>query len=174
MPTNDQWDFSDENDQNQQNQQNQGNGLRAQLERALSEIKTLKDSNSALTKQVREATISSHIKEKGLNPKIAKLIPTDVENTKEALDKWFEENADLFPAPVSTEGQGDAQTRVAEDEDPERAMEAEQMDRMADVANSGRVPQRQEDLMAKLRDPNLTQEKLLEIIAAAGGGYGSG
>lgn len=171
MPT-EQWDFDDESQTNT-NQNSQGNGLRAQLERALAENKTLKESVSTLTKQVRETTVSAHIKEKGLNPKIAKLIPSDIESTKEALDAWFEDNADLFPAVKSTEGQGE-QLQGEVEEDPEQDAMAAQMDRMANVSNAGRVPGRQEDVIAKLRDPNLTPEKLMELITAAGGGVGAG
>lgn len=169
---NSEWDFDDES-QNTNNPQS-GNGLRAQLERALTELKTLKTENAALTKQVRTATISSHVKDKGLNPKIAKLIPSDIEPTVEALDAWFEENADLFPATAtSTEGQGE-QPQSGVDEDPEQAAMATEMDRLANIANAGRVPGRVEDQMQKLLDPNLTQEKLMEMIRSAGGGVGAG
>lgn len=166
-----QWEVEDDS-QNQQ-QQSQGNGLRAQLERALSEVKELKAANATLGKQAREASISSLIQAKGLNPKIAKLIPADVESTREALDTWFEENSDLFPAAAPKEGQGE-QPEVQVEEDPEQEMMADAMDRMANVANSGRIPGRQEDVLSKLNDPSLTQEKLLQMIAAAGGGIGSG
>lgn len=171
VPNENQWELDDESQNNQQ----QGNGLRAQLERSLAEIKALKESNAALSKQAREATISSHIKEKGLNPKIAKLIPGDVESTDEAITKWFEENADLFPAPPKEgQGEGEGQSSEADDEDPEQAELIGQMNRMANVANAGRIPQRQEDLLAKISSADMTQEKLLELINASGGGYGSG
>lgn len=166
-----QWDFDDES-QDQNNQQNQSKGLRAQLERALAENKTLKEQAATLTKQVREAAISSLITAKGLNPKIAKLIPSDVESTTEALDKWFEENSDLFPAAPKGETNNDEPDEDASPEDQELA---QQMAAMGNVTGaSAMTPQREKDLLAQLRNTDLTQEKLMEMISAAGGGYGSG
>lgn len=166
-----QWDFDDDSqNQNNNQQQNQKNGLRVQLERALAENKTLKDQVTALSAQARTASISSLIKDKGLNPKIAKLIPADVESTQEALDKWFEENADLFPATPKEQSGGDDQEQES-DEDQEYA---QQLNAMGNVTGSSATPQRDRDLLAQMRSPELTQEKLLEMINAAGGGVGSG
>lgn len=160
-----QW---DDESQDQDNQQ-QSKGLRAQLERALAENKALKDQAATLTKQVRTQTISSLIKDKGLNPKIAKLIPADVESTQEALDTWFEENADLFPAPKDESGGTEDEPASEEDQ-----AFADQMNAMGNATGSSMTPQRERDMLAALQGKELTQEKLLEMINAAGGGYGAG
>jgi hypothetical protein len=44
----------------------------------------------------REATIKSVLENKGVSTKVAKFIPQDIETSAEAIDKWIEDNADVF------------------------------------------------------------------------------
>lgn len=57
-----------------------------ELESELSEIQTAR----------RSDVINSVLSEKGVNTKIAKFIPSDVEPTPDALNSWLEQNADVF------------------------------------------------------------------------------
>lgn len=57
-----------------------------ELEGELSEIRTAR----------RSDVINSVLSERGVNTKVAKFIPSDVDPTPEALNSWLEENADVF------------------------------------------------------------------------------
>lgn len=57
-----------------------------ELESELSEIRTAR----------RSDVINSVLSERGVNTKVAKFIPSDVEPTPDALNSWLEENADVF------------------------------------------------------------------------------
>lgn len=77
-----------------------------QLKEALAELDTLR-------KFQRESTISQVLNEKGVNPKVAKFIPGDIELSSDSISQWLNENGDLFgfatqakESPVSLEDLG--------------------------------------------------------------------
>lgn len=78
------------------------NGLRTQLEAALEAKKALEQELASLKGQVRERTVSDVLQAKGVNPKVAKFIPSDVEGA-DAIGTWLTENADIFGFKVSDE-----------------------------------------------------------------------
>lgn len=73
--------------------------LRAQLKEQATEIKTAKGELTQLKGAQREQTLSEAIAAKGLNPKVAKFVPSDLEAG--SLDEWLAENGDVFGAPTS-------------------------------------------------------------------------
>lgn len=60
------------------------------------QLKELQSELDSLRKFQREATVSKVLQEKGINPKIAAFIPTDMEPTPEALNSWLEQYGDVF------------------------------------------------------------------------------
>jgi len=77
-----------------------------QLKEALAELESLR-------KFQRESTISQVLNEKGVNPKVAKFIPEDIELSADSISEWLNDNGDLFgfaaPAkesPISHEDMG--------------------------------------------------------------------
>lgn len=50
----------------------------------------------SLTGKVRGSSISEVLQAKGVNPKVAKLIPDDVDATEDAVKAWLDEWADVF------------------------------------------------------------------------------
>ena len=77
-----------------------------QLKEALAELDTLR-------KFQRESTISQVLNEKGVNPKVAKFIPGDIELSNDSISQWLNDNGDLFgfatqakESPVSLEDLG--------------------------------------------------------------------
>ena len=77
-----------------------------QLKEALAELDTLR-------KFQRESTISQVLNEKGVNPKVAKFIPGDIELSTDSISQWLNDNGDLFgfatqakESPVSLEDLG--------------------------------------------------------------------
>lgn len=47
-------------------------------------------------KKERETTVVSVISSKGMNPAIAKFIPSDIDLSEESISKWLDENAEFF------------------------------------------------------------------------------
>ncbi len=77
-----------------------------QLKEALAELESLR-------KFQRESTISQVLNEKGVNPKVAKFIPADIELSADSISAWLNDNGDLFgfaaqakESPMSTEDIG--------------------------------------------------------------------
>lgn len=88
------WD--DNNDDGNSNA-NEPKGLRAQLERVLAQLKAEQEKTTTLEATNRQNTITNLINAKGLNPKIAGLVPGTVEATDEKLGAWLDEHSELFP-----------------------------------------------------------------------------
>ena len=66
------------------------------------QVKELQAELEALRKFQREATISQVLAEKGVNPKVAKFIPADIEMSSDSISNWLTDNGELFgvAAPV--------------------------------------------------------------------------
>jgi hypothetical protein len=60
------------------------------------QLKELQSELESLRKFQREATVSKVLQEKGINPKIAALIPQNLDSTPEALNSWLEQYGDIF------------------------------------------------------------------------------
>jgi hypothetical protein len=60
-----------------------------QLKEALAELEQLR-------RFQRDANVSKVLSEKGINPKIAAFIPTDIEPTEIAVGSWLEQYGDVF------------------------------------------------------------------------------
>lgn len=70
--------------------------LRNQLKAALKKNKELETKLSSAQGEARKANIKDFFREKGINPKLAKYVPADLDPTNEALEKWVEEDGELF------------------------------------------------------------------------------
>lgn len=99
------WDFDDdddfEDDEDIQPKRPQGDdNLVKQLRKAqrASErrAKELEAELNTLRSERRENAIRSLLADKGLNPKVAKFIPTDIDASADALEAWVNEYADVF------------------------------------------------------------------------------
>jgi hypothetical protein len=66
------------------------------------QLKELQSELEALRKFQRETTISQVLSEKGVNPKVAKFIPADIEMSSDSISNWLTDNGELFgvAAPV--------------------------------------------------------------------------
>ncbi len=171
----DDWDYDDDNS-GQQQQQGKGNGLRQQLEAALRENKELKSKLETTQKDLRREAVARVIGSKGYKAKLAKLIPADVEPTDEGITKWLDEYGDLFGVDNMKEQQEQQQSTEAEStEDDEANSEfARQLGAMGRTTAGAQAPMKQEDLLKRIQDPSMDKKQLLDLIAAHGGGYGSG
>ena len=60
------------------------------------QLKELQAELEALRKFQRETTISQVLSEKGVNPKVAKFIPADIEMSSDSINNWLTDNGELF------------------------------------------------------------------------------
>jgi len=60
------------------------------------QLKELQAELEALRKFQRETTISQVLSEKGVNPKVAKFIPADIEMSSDSISNWLTDNGELF------------------------------------------------------------------------------
>jgi len=70
--------------------------LRRQLKVMSRENKDLKTVNAGFQQKVRQDSLAATLQTKGLNPKIAKLVPVELVDDDEALDEWLNDYSDLF------------------------------------------------------------------------------
>ena len=67
------------------------------------QLKELQSELEALRKFQREATISQVLAEKGVNPKVAKFIPADIEMSSDSISNWLTDNGELFGVTAPTQ-----------------------------------------------------------------------
>lgn len=145
--------------------------LRAHVKKITEENARMKAELETANKQSRKQTLASVLKDKGVNAKVANLIPTDVEATAEAVDKWLAEYGEIFNVKQETKDD-DAGSAPP---DPDVQSELAQLRQMQNLSsNTVMTDKRQTELLAKLTNPDLKQEELLALIQAEGGGYGQG
>ena len=70
--------------------------LRKQLKQRDKELSEFKSQFESVSKQNRERAIKDVLESRGVNGKVAKFIPQDLDPTEESLSKWLEDNADVF------------------------------------------------------------------------------
>jgi hypothetical protein len=130
-------------------QESSGKGLRGQLEQALADKKAL---------EAEVAEVSNVLTAKGVNPKVAKFIPTDVEG-EEGISKWLEENADLFGATSQDDDTQQQDAGIA----PEVK---ESASRLQNLGSSAQSPSKLDDIEARMASAQ-TSEELQELWAEA-------
>lgn len=154
------YDYEDEDDDFSTPEVNQNNDLVKQLRKAAKqkdkELAELKAQYESLNKQSRERAIKDVLETRGVNGKVAKFIPQDLDPTEESLSKWLEDNADVFGFQVQ-----DKQPPAV---DPAQAAAYNKMNRAVD---QGLTPDSSEDIMKKLLSAN-SREELDEIIRNSG------
>lgn len=134
-----------------------GKGLRAQLEQALADKKTLEAELTGLKGKFRQSEVAQILAAKGVNAKIAKFIPADVEGD-EAIGKWLDDNADVFGVSAAPE-QGSDEPPVA----PEVQQSAK---RMQSLEQNAQTPGKLADIQARIANAG-TEQELNELWAEA-------
>lgn len=100
------FDLDDWDDEEEETSTGPAN-LRKALKDAQRKLKAAEQQLADQGKTIRKRTIGDAIAAKGLNPKLAALVPSDIESTEEAINAWVEEFADVFtPASVGKEAEG--------------------------------------------------------------------
>ena len=124
-----------------------------QKEKELAELKSQFD---GLSKAQRERAIKDTLEARGVNSKIAKFIPSDIDPTEESLSKWLDDNGDVFGYQATESNQSTV--------DPAQAAAYK---RMNSVTEQGQTPDSSDDIMRKLMSAN-SKEELDEVIRMSG------
>ena len=113
--------------------------------------KELEQELAGLKSQTRQRTVKDVLQAKGLNPKIAALIPQDIEPTDEALVKWIEDYGDVFGIQTPTE-----------EKPAEKSPEIKAQARINNMVATGTAPDIDEDAFAKIA--NAKSKEDLDIL----------
>lgn len=146
---------------------NTGSGLRKQLEEALGEIRSLR---AQIDGDKRQDTVSALLKEKGLDPAVAGLIPSDADPAK-----WLEEKGHLLgvkPKEEKPQMEGEQPNPViqmAPDDDPALVAEREALAAIREAAESGSQSPVNASLLEEMDKIN-TEEELLKFFQRNGAG----
>lgn len=139
---------------------NDGNDLVKQLRKATKqkdkELAELRAQFDNLTKAQRERAIKDTLESRGVNSKIAKFIPTDIDPTEESLSKWLDENGDVFGFQATPTNQVTTE--------PADIAAYQRMNRTTDQANT---PDSSDDLMQKILSAQ-TPDELGDILRQSG------
>jgi hypothetical protein len=148
-----------EDDDEDFTQESGNNDLVKQLRKAAKqkdkELAELRAQFEGVSKAQRERNIKDVLESRGVNSKIAKFIPSDLDPTEESLSKWLDDNGDVFG--FATESN---QPVV----DPAQAAAYK---RMNSVTEQGLTPDASDDIMRRLMSAN-SKEELDEVIRQSG------
>ena len=96
MSNNNEW-YEDDDDFFEEEDQTGGLQNLRKADRAKSKrIKELETELESLRSFQRQSVVSSVLNERGVNPKIATFIPSDVANDPESIGKWLDEHGEVF------------------------------------------------------------------------------
>jgi hypothetical protein len=139
---------------------NDSNDLVKQLRKATKqkdkELAELRAQFEGVSKAQRERSIKDVLEARGVNSKIAKFIPSDVDSTEESLSKWLDDNGDVFGFTAT-----DSNQPVV---DPAQAAAYKKMN---SVTDQGLTPDASDDIMRRLMSAN-SKEELDDIIRQSG------
>lgn len=139
----------------------ESNDLVKQLRKATKqkdkELAELRAQFENLNKAQRERAVKDALEARGVNSKIAKFIPQDIDPTEESLSKWLDENGDVFgfqATPTNTQPAVDPADIAA-------------YKRMNQATEQGLTPDSSEDLLNKILATQ-TPEELDQLLRSTG------
>ena len=151
MSNNNEW-YEDDDDFLEEEDQTGGLQNLRKADRAKSKrIKELETELESLRNFQRQSVVSSVLNERGVNPKIATFIPSDVANDPESISKWLDEYGEVFGV------QPQAQKPMV---DQENLSTLRQIDA---VTGSALSPDDVNDIFSRLNNAQ-SAEELLEMI----------
>lgn len=140
---------------------NSGNDLVKQLRKAAKqkdkELAEIKAQFETLNKQQRERAVKDALEARGVNSKIAKFIPQDIDPTEESLSRWLDENGDVFGFQATP-------TNNQPNVDP---ADVAAYKRMNQATEQGLTPDSSEDLLQKILATQ-TPEELDQLLRSTG------
>lgn len=112
-------------------------------------VRELQEQLNSLKSQQREAVVGNFLAENGLNPKVAKFIPSDIDPTADSLRQWVNEYGDVF---------GLQPTQA-----PETQQSLETLRQINTVTNGASTPIGMDDLNMRL-DQATSAEDIIQML----------
>jgi hypothetical protein len=154
MSNNNEW-YDDDDDFSEEEDQTGGLQNLRKADRAKSKrIKELETELESLRNFQRQSVVSSVLNERGVNPKIATFIPSDVANDPESISNWLDEHGEIFGVQPQAK-----QSMV----DQENLSTLRQIDA---VTGSALSPDDVNDIFSRLNNAQ-SAEELMEMIYGA-------
>lgn len=166
MPTQQHGSWSDDDEDFEDDRSNDSTAMRELRKADRAKAKRIAELEGLLAERSqadRSRAVKDVLQARNLNPKIAGLIPSDVEPTEEALGKWLDDYGDLFGATPAPRQTADDQ----EEAEHQRTLaQMRQMDDMSDSAGGAG----NSDMGAQIAAANSREE--LEALLFGGGAAG--
>lgn len=115
-------------------------------------IKELEQQLTTYKVQERESTVQFVLESMGVNPKIAKFIPQDLDTDSDLIENWVKENADVFGIRLEQQQQANQDLATLRQIDT--------------IAASGQTPIGMDDMMLRI-DQAQDASEILEMINGA-------
>jgi hypothetical protein len=128
--------------------------LRAQIKQLSKERDALTEELNGFRQQQRTRVIGDVLASRGVNPKVARYVPQDIEVTEESVAAWLAENEDVFGVQSAPAAQQEAPQAPPPEADPFR--------RMAAVEQNGQLPS-PGDLLSKIESAQ-SEEELFQML----------
>lgn len=153
MSNTNEW-YDDEDEFMEEEDHNSGLQNLRKADRAKSKrIKELEAELDSLRTFQRQSVVSSVLNERGVNPKVASFIPSDVANDPESISQWLDENGEIFGV----------QPQIRQQVDSENLSMLRQIDA---VTNSAFSPDDVNDVFSRINNAQ-SAEEIMEMIYGA-------
>lgn len=131
--------------------------LRAKIKELSSKVGDLESENLSLKSEKRTRVLTETLQSKGLNPAIAKFVPSDLDD--DGIDGWLEENAELFSGGASR--QTPQQTVIARD-----AEQANAIRQMAATEGGTSTAPEMQSVLAGIENAS-SMDELMDVLRRA-------
>jgi len=119
-------------------------------------LKEMQAELETLRQERRQRTIKEVLGARGVNDKIAKFIPQDIDSDEESVSRWLDENADVFGFETSNKPEANV--------DP---ADKQAYQRMQNTVNNGAAGGPAQDLVNKILSAENTDE-LMKLLNTSG------
>lgn len=153
------YEYEDDDDFDFESTPESGNAVKELRKANRAKEKALKEMQAELEQlrqDRRQRTIKEVLGARGVNDKIAKFIPQDIDSDEESVSRWLDENADVFGFETSNRPEANA--------DPK---DIENYRRIQNAANSGVPADIANDLLNRIASAE-TPEELRKLLNSTG------
>lgn len=153
------YEYEEEDDFDFESEPSSGNAVKELRKANRAKEKALKEMQAELEQlrqDRRQRTIKEVLGARGVNDKIAKFIPQDIDSDEESVSRWLDENADVFGFETSTKPEANV--------DP---ADKQAYQRMQNTVNNGSAGGPQQDLVNKILSAESTEE-LTKLLNSTG------
>lgn len=153
------YEYEDDDDFELDSEPASGNAVKELRKANRAKEKALKEMQAELEQlrqDRRQRTIKEVLGARGVNDKIAKFIPQDIDSDEESVSRWLDENADVFGFEASNKPEANV--------DP---ADKQAYQRMQNTVNNGAAAGPQQDLLNRILTAE-SPEELTKLLNSTG------